>query len=76
MQHGTTTVDNDAAEKSEESITKTIQVMHAQFISTLQVPTISMSDVDMMERNPISTAENVYTSENMTIIDTDHVVSC
>lgn len=44
----------------------------------LQVPTISMSDVDMMERTINSvdvTADNVYTSENMTIIDTDHVVS-
>lgn len=39
----------------------------------LQVPMISMSDVDMMERHP--NAENIYTSENMTIIDTDHIVS-
>lgn len=41
---------------------------------TLQVPTITMSDVDMMERNLLN-VENVYTSENMTIIDTDNAVS-
>lgn len=69
MQQNTMNVDKEAFVKSQESIIQT------QFISTLQVPTISMSDVDMMERN-LATAENVYTSENMTIIDTDHVVSC
>lgn len=43
---------------------------------TLQVPMITMSDVDMMERNLLNeNDENVYTSENMTIIDTDNAVS-
>lgn len=48
-----------------------------QHTNMLQVPTISMSDVDMMERNPVfgSSELNVYTSENMTIIDTDQAVS-
>lgn len=76
MQQCSTIYEKD---KSEESITTIKQVSQSTITNTLQVPTISMSDVDMMERNPIvetiNTAENVYTSENMTIIDTDHVVS-
>lgn len=40
---------------------------------TLQVPMITMSDVDMMERNLLC-SDNVYTSENLTIIDTDNAV--
>lgn len=59
--------------KSQESI---ITIKQAQHTHTLQVPTISMSDVDMMERNINVMADNVYTSDSMTIIDTDHVVSC
>lgn len=48
----------------------------AQRTHMLQVPTISMSDVDMMERNPVFvSSDNVYISDNMTIIDTDQVVS-
>lgn len=73
MQHCSTIYERD---KSEESITTIKQNTTAY---TLQVPTISMSDVDAMERVPITepiiSGENVYTSENMTIIDTDHVVS-
>lgn len=77
MQQCSTIYERD---KSEESIATIKQVSQNIVTHTLQVPTISMSDVDMMERNPITTAEttitvdNVYTSENMTIIDTDHVV--
>lgn len=73
MQQCSTIYERD---KSEESIT-TIKQNTTTY--TLQVPTISMSDVDAMERVPITetiiSGENVYTSENMTIIDTDHVVS-
>lgn len=43
--------------------------------NTLQVPTISMSEIDMMERSLTAAPENVYTNENMTIIDTDQAVS-
>lgn len=43
--------------------------------NTLQVPMIPLSELEMMERSPPSLAnENVYTSDNMTIIDTDPVV--
>lgn len=77
MQQCSTIYERD---KSEESIATIRHVSQATTTHTLQVPTISMSDVDMMERNPITetttvSAENVYTSESMTIIDTDHVVS-
>lgn len=46
-------------------------------IHTLQVPTISLCELELMERSPISVmnADNIYTSENMTIIDTDPAVS-
>lgn len=52
------------------------QQITALHTNMLQVPTISMSDVDMMERNPVFvSSDNIYTSDNMTIIDTDQVVS-
>lgn len=58
---------------SETSFTSNQQTTTAA-VHMLQVPTISMSDVDMMERN-LTNSDNVYTSDNMTIIDTDQVVS-
>lgn len=43
---------------------------------TLAVPVMQMSDIDMMERTPLNfNPDNIYTSENMTIIETDVVVS-
>lgn len=68
MQQSANHIEKDNHIKSDESSSTIKQNM-------LQVPTISMSDVDMMERHPSISAENIYTSENMTIIDTDHVVS-
>lgn len=46
-------------------------------VNTLQVPVLSMSEMESMERGPISqqTGENVYEGEKMTIIDTDPPVS-
>lgn len=58
-----------------ESNVISIQQTTTAAVHMLQVPTISMSDVDMMERNPTISPDNVYTSDNMTIIDTDQVVS-
>lgn len=72
MQQNLIIIDKENFLKSQESIITVRQVTQTH---TLQVPTISMSDVDMMERNISVSAENIYTSENMTIIDTDHVVS-
>ncbi|XP_031629106.1 diacylglycerol kinase eta isoform X3 [Contarinia nasturtii] len=74
--HNTNSIEKDTLFTIKESMVNSMK--QTQSISTLQVPTISMSDVDMMERNPIITettisADNVYMSENMTIIDTDHV---
>lgn len=79
QQHNTNAIEKDTSTIAiKESTVNSIK--QSQSIITLQVPTIAMNDVDMMERNPITadttiSAENVYTSENMTIIDTDHVVS-
>lgn len=45
--------------------------------NTLQVPVIPLSELELMERSPppLANADNVYTSDNMTIIDTDPMVS-
>lgn len=42
--------------------------------NSLQVPVIPLSELEMMERSLLAT-ENVYISDNMTIIDIDPVVS-
>lgn len=52
--------------------------------NTLQVPVIPLCELELMERSPppappvrpVANPDNVYTSENMTIIDTDPMVSC
>lgn len=66
-QHSTASINKENSFNSDETsvITKLSPTS-----ALLQVPVITMSEVDMMERNPL----NVYTSENMTIIDTDQVV--
>lgn len=44
-------------------------------VNTLQVPVIPLSELELMERSPpVANADNVYTSDNMTIIDTDPMV--
>lgn len=75
MQHNLNVEANIHINESPNSISN--QQFSANHTHMLQVPTISMSDVDMMERNLsfVESSENVYTSENMTIIDTDQVVS-
>lgn len=74
MQHSGNHVEKDNHIKSDASNSTIKQITHCAHM--LQVPIISMADVDMMERHPATfSAENVYTSESMTIIDTDHVVS-
>lgn len=44
--------------------------------NTLQVPAIPLSELEFMERSPSANADNIYTSENMIIIDNDQMVSC
>lgn len=74
IQQCSTVIEKETSNKSEDSNATIKQTSPSTY--TLQVPIISMSDVDMMERNPVNlSAENVYSSESMTIIDTDHVVS-
>lgn len=76
MQQNQSNVESFSSTKtqySESSLISNQQTTTAA-VHMLQVPTISMSDVDMMERN-LTNSDNVYTSDNMTIIDTDQVVS-
>lgn len=78
MQQNQTNVEsyNYAKTQINESNLLSNQQITALHTNMLQVPTISMSDVDMMERNPVFvSSDNIYTSDNMTIIDTDQVVS-
>lgn len=72
IQQGTTTIVEKDSPKGDDVYVTMKATITA--VNTLQIPTIQMSEVDMMERTLTATNENVYTSENMTIIDTDHVV--
>lgn len=76
MQHNHSNVESFSSTKAQCSESSLIsnQQTTAAAVHMLQVPTISMSDVDMMERN-LTNSDNIYTSDNMTIIDTDQVVS-
>lgn len=71
---------NQAAETRNEGAVSRLKAsetnLNEVFINTLQVPMLQMSDIDMMERIPLNiNPENVYTGDNMTIIETDNIVS-
>lgn len=71
IQQSTTIVEKDSSKGDDLYVSMKATIIA---VNTLQIPTIQMSEVDMMERTLTVTNENVYTSDNMTIIDTDHVV--
>lgn len=66
------TVEFSSAQSSMGALTQNVES------NTLQVPTLSLCDVEFMERSPptaMNAIGNVYVSDSMTIIDTDAVSS-